>query len=1121
MKKIFPILFSLFCSVNIFSQIDTEFWFAAPDLVGEHWQNTIALCLVTYETPATVTIYEPANMNPEDYAFFPPITVEIPARSAKKVFLGDYSGSLETMTSPRPFGLHIVSTNPITAYYFCYGASSDLYSLKGRNALGVDFIVPMQFKQPNTNRYDAYATIEVVATEDDTEVVFDLKQKTTATTTTTAVLTVPLEHRGYTYALKASNKAGNRHLHNTRITANKPIAVNSTDDAVKGGGNYPCDLIGEQIVPVKLAGKEYIAAHNGGVFEYVFVFPTENNTKVKIDGADWKTLNVGEADSCAIPAAKKGIYISANKPIIVFHMTSIGDEVAGTVLPPLGCTGSMEAAFLSVLPDQCYVTLLAKKEYINDFEVNGDPDVFKAADFSIIAGNDEDWAYARKPITLGEGKIVRVVNKKGNFHMGVLNGKDEEKCSYGYFSDYFKLNMQPQLSQDYVLTGDTLRLYLTDAGSYDNIQWEGPNGYTFIGSPVVIPNADETYSGEYKVTATPKDGCMMENSEAYITISIYSTLHEYDLCFSDSLELQAPGHGPYQWKILDGNGAGTELDADTSVLKVSPAEAAVYTVLNNRPGGNLLVNGNFQKTKLSNFVSSDYLDASGSQQGLSRPGYFAVAKTAQSVNPLFDEVYDHSLALPNSGRQLVVNCLGQANTRVWYDTIDVKPNTRYTMSAYFLTAKEGEVPAKLRFAVNGQSISDVIVPPNTIPEGSKKKYGQDKNHWEQYSSAVWESGLQSQAIVSIMTADGITEGAGVCIDDINFAPLFEIVDTFKVSVLPSPSPKITGDQFICFGSADLSLENPHDGVPYTSYAWYLLPNDSVPLFSTPEVTVSEGGTWVVEVSTANGCTQRDSIILPPATEIEATLDSAVLVCDDALSYNLSYQLKNAELAYFNVWYDESAKAAGFKDLEEQPGEKGYINVNMPGGDVIVPAGVYHAEVELVSKSECGDSKKLPVEVTVRLGNRNLMTQKWNSVLALYNASLNGGMNYTAYQWYKNGSPIPGATAPTLNLNGDLTSAYSVMLTLEDGSTILSCDYVPQDKGAEGGLPVVVTGNEMILDTGSFMSGTATFVNMQGIVCAAQVLDPKNPVVQMPERQGLYVLQVETDNKQTTYKIFVK
>ena len=54
MKRLLLILGLFLTTLGGFAQIDTEFWFAAPDLEVNHAQEPIRYCIVAYEQGATV-----------------------------------------------------------------------------------------------------------------------------------------------------------------------------------------------------------------------------------------------------------------------------------------------------------------------------------------------------------------------------------------------------------------------------------------------------------------------------------------------------------------------------------------------------------------------------------------------------------------------------------------------------------------------------------------------------------------------------------------------------------------------------------------------------------------------------------------------------------------------------------------------------------------------------------------------------------------------------------------------------------------------------------------------------------------------------------------------------------
>ena len=63
-------------NVQIYSQIDNDFWFVAPDVDPCHGNTPIVFRVFTYDMPANVTLSQPANPS------FTPMTAYIPAHDS-------------------------------------------------------------------------------------------------------------------------------------------------------------------------------------------------------------------------------------------------------------------------------------------------------------------------------------------------------------------------------------------------------------------------------------------------------------------------------------------------------------------------------------------------------------------------------------------------------------------------------------------------------------------------------------------------------------------------------------------------------------------------------------------------------------------------------------------------------------------------------------------------------------------------------------------------------------------------------------------------------------------------------------------------------------------------------
>ena len=140
-KTLLFLLFFLLCHGFVHAQFDTQFWFAAPYFNCMHGDpSPYRLVLFAFEEEATVTISMPADPS------FTPIVQTIPQNGFANIVLANNKSEGDaTITTPfnqiTNHGLLITSTRNIECYYQVDGDNSEAFTLKGRNALGTDFLI--------------------------------------------------------------------------------------------------------------------------------------------------------------------------------------------------------------------------------------------------------------------------------------------------------------------------------------------------------------------------------------------------------------------------------------------------------------------------------------------------------------------------------------------------------------------------------------------------------------------------------------------------------------------------------------------------------------------------------------------------------------------------------------------------------------------------------------------------------------------------------------------------------------------------------------------------------------------------------------------------------------------
>ena len=549
-------------ALSAMAQVDTAFWFAVPHITHSHNGLPIKLCISTFDQAATITVTQPARNTTIT-------TFTVPANSSQSYQLvgSSVSGLTNFECNPNEttnYGLYIRSTAEVNAYISVQNNNSEIYALKGQNAYGTDFLIPMQAQFQNHYGYsDAYNSVEIIATQDNTSVTITPSQNLQGSSHTANVPFTILLNRGQVYSFASSSQAGTGHLDRTTVTSDKPIVVDVSDDSATPNGSNQ-DLVADQLVSSELAGTEYIvvpspaAANNtvsGSLSDYLFVYPLENNTDITIYSS---TSESGfPLNQTPFTAQNRGqrvsyhftnnypVFVSATKPVLVFQVTGAGNELGGTLLPHIYCTGSTRASYKpephvsgSAHVKHIYLTLVCNQAYTNGFQINGSSSYLSASDWKTVPGHT--FKYCRKEITsFNTATAIRITNSLGKFHLGVIDyhqqGSGYDDCSISYFSDYStasELAWQHNAMLAEYCQGDTIP-FLFDTTNINNLRVEGPGGLIVDDFPYYQANIQPENSGWYTVYGNDSRGCLVETLSDSILLTVHpsqSTLLRDTIC---------------------------------------------------------------------------------------------------------------------------------------------------------------------------------------------------------------------------------------------------------------------------------------------------------------------------------------------------------------------------------------------------------------------------------------------------------------------------------------------------------------------------------------------------------------------------------------------------------------
>ncbi|MBO7491332.1 MAG: gliding motility-associated C-terminal domain-containing protein [Bacteroidales bacterium] len=522
-KKAFAVILWLGLWTSLGAQIDNVFWFAAPYISPNHAHNPITFCFTSFSNPATVTISQPANPS------FNPVTVNLNPYSLYTLDMTSQENIVQT-NPPNTvcnYGFKIVSTANITTYYQLGANNSEIYTLKGRNGLGTDFIVPMQNYLVCGPPTDAFNSVEIIATENNT-VVTIVPSRPLAGGAPAGIPIIVTLNEGQSYCIRSADQSANGHLTNTRITSNKPIAVNSTDDSVASNqvsGYSGQDLVGEQLVPIDYAGDLFIAMYNNRLFENLCITPTQDTTHVYINGSATPavTLNLGQSYTY-MPSNSPTIatMITSDKPIQVFQLTGSDGEAGGTQLPALGCTGSQEVVYARPsYSTHLRLSIVVPTSYVNGFTMTcGNNNIpLPASAFTQLPYNPA-WSYCSQDFSnsIPTQAVMILQNSIGPFHLGILDYYSGMSSSLGYFSDYSNNGRITLMMNDVYCLHDSIPFnYIIE--NVDSIQLITPAGDTLTQEPYVLQDVSLADSGLYYIIAHSITGC--DNAWVHDSIQIH------------------------------------------------------------------------------------------------------------------------------------------------------------------------------------------------------------------------------------------------------------------------------------------------------------------------------------------------------------------------------------------------------------------------------------------------------------------------------------------------------------------------------------------------------------------------------------------------------------------------
>ena len=280
--------------------------------------------------------------------------------------------------------------------------------------------------------------------------------------------------------------------------------------------------------------------------------------------------------------------------------------------------------------------------------------------------------------------------------------------------------------------------------------------------------------------------------------------------------------------------------------------------------------------------------------------------------------------------------------------------------------------------------------------------------------------------------------------------------------------------------------------------------------------IKETGIYRDTIKTANGCDSISTLDLLVNESLFIEFDSIVWVCEDDDNLIIPYSVLSGNFLSCDVDMKMLTNNISYISASEVVPQQDALIVPIP--DSIVP-GVYNLNLKF-GKTSCGlEAVDLPIEVHY---SKEVLAQRWNDVLAVKNEKYNHmwndndttGYQFIAFQWYKDGQPIVGATSSILyEPDGlDLDAEYSVLLTrLSDNVSIMSCVADLKDLGAEENDGVLVFEADKTLSVVTSHAASMRIWTATGIlVKTCDIMEGENMLSTLG-LSGMYILDFLFDD----------
>lgn len=286
-------------------------------------------------------------------------------------------------------------------------------------------------------------------------------------------------------------------------------------------------------------------------------------------------------------------------------------------------------------------------------------------------------------------------------------------------------------------------------------------------------------------------------------------------------------------------------------------------------------------------------------------------------------------------------------------------------------------------------------------------------------------------------------------------------------------------------------------------------------------TFSETGNYRLYLTSEAGCDSVLMLNLRVYDKLVVAMDSLTFACHGDPDFALNYQFQQGSTDTYSVDFTNTLFAPVSRTRLTSPAT---VDIPIPDNAAVRP-NIYQGNVTFYDS--ISGNVTLPFALELRY-NSEVLTQRWNDVLAVRNETYNGGYHFSDFQWFVNGLPVEGATQPYFydEKGLDMNAEYTARVTrTDDGVSLLICSIHPTFISAESkpDIPTLVGPQQpmSLMGRKAGTNGIARWFTPFGLNIATQQVVEGSGIVS-PAQSGMYLLTLEDEQTgRTTYSVIVR